>query len=159
MAADAERYPQGVLTNNAENSSALTSSVEEATARCSGGPDACVPTPAQSLDREEGLWLLADLAVRVLGVRARACVRPVRHARAVIALTGRVCQVKPELQVGPTCGLVALRMAAVTLWERTRCAAPSAEATPVCSVQDLLAQAVARGFSLQGTSVHAHSHV
>ena len=96
--------------------------------------------------------------------RARACLwAPARttgaRARAAIALTGRVCQVEPELQVGPTCGLVALRMAAATLWERSRRAAPTAEATPVCSVQDLLAQAVARGFSLQGTRAHAYSCV
>jgi len=162
MAADAARYPQGVLKHNAE-SSALASSAEEASARCSGGPDACLRTPARHFDREEGLWLLADLLVRVRGVRVRACgplrERRGRRARAAIALTGRVCQVEPELQVGPTCGLVALRMAAATLWERSRRAAPTAEATPVCSVQDLLAQAVARGFSLQGTRAHAYSCV
>jgi hypothetical protein len=63
-----------------------------------------------------------------------------------VADPARLVQVEPELQVGPTCGLVALRMAASTLLERTGRAA----AARVCSVHELLAQAIARGFSVQG---------
>ena len=143
---------------------------------------------AQLRDREEGLWLLADLVVsrrrgRHAPVRPCAAKRAARHCwqwcvqpsavtvavakcpplsggmsdiihilitnacLILMADPARLHQVEPELQVGPTCGLVALRMAASTLLERTGPAA----AARVCSVHELLAKAIARGFSLQGT--------
>ena len=69
---------------------------------------------------------------------------------------------EPEAQVGPTCGLVALHMAAVTLCQPhalprnqtpagnplTNGAAPADAG--VCSVAQLLECAVARGYSVQG---------
>jgi len=70
--------------------------------------------PFRACDRGAGIWLLGDL------------------------------RVEPELQVGPTCGLVALCMAATSICGRgaSRARAPS--------VQDLLEDAVSRGFTRQG---------
>lgn len=74
--------------------------------------------PFRACDRGPRLWLLADL------------------------------QVEPERQVGPTCGLVALHMAAKTLWARA--AEENTLYVETCSVDELLASAVERGFSMQG---------
>ena len=81
-------------------------------------------------DKDKGLWLVADL------------------------------QVEPEMQVGPTCGLVALRMAASALLAAASSdiqtsagggeGGTAAHLPRVCEVQELLAHAVERGFSAQG---------
>jgi len=58
--------------------------------------------------------------------------------------------VEPDVrQVGPTCGLVALHLAAKTLWARAPPGRAPTEQT-VCSAQELLTHAQQRGFSVQG---------
>ena len=59
-------------------------------------------------------------------------------------------QVEPELQVGPTCGLVALSVAAASIWARAPPCARGRRLPRARPVQELLEDAVGRGFTFQG---------
>ena len=59
-------------------------------------------------------------------------------------------QVEPELQVGPTCGLVALSVAAASIRARSSLCLRGCRLPRVRPVQELLEDAVGRGFTFQG---------
>jgi hypothetical protein len=113
-------------------------------------------------DQRQDLWLLADmmvLACCLLSCSSLSFSFLFRRLRSLTFETSllrwvptnhQLAQIEPERQTGPTCGLVALHMAANELWKRAPPASSHATADPFCSVQELLAAAVGRGFSAQG---------